>query len=320
MKNSKKGVAQAYLSARLSTKTVAQQGALSEGARDEVAEIRRTVLLESISMTEGQARSWGQYLANLDPNEDIEEHDATREILMRVALPITALVALRNHWRFASPAEAMSAFWSESRNAVKRWDTSKGRLRFTSFMESTLGMRAEAVAEEQQGDRKLQERLDSLQNWIDDLGLSVGVTAEELFEAIKARCEEEGTPLKSEYFHTLLRVRNTLEVLQTRGHTVLSLDHQEEEGESSLKDTLATDEQEAERQRNLAALGPVVRELEDEGLLEEALALPEGHLQSLLEAAVQGPQWLNAAACVLGVKLDFAERVSRKLTAFYKSA
>lgn len=320
MKNSKKGVAQAYLGARLSTKTTQQLAALSEGARDEVAEIRRTVLIESISMTEGQARSWGEHLTTLDPNEDPAEHDATREILMRVALPITAVIALRNHWRFTSPAESMSAFWSESRNAVCRWDTSKGRLRFTAFMESTLGMRAEAVAEEQQGDRNLQERLDSLQNWIDDLGLNLSVTAEELFEAIKACCETEGTPLKSEYFHTLRRVSNTLEVLQTRGHTVLSLDHQEDDSESSLKDTLATDEADTERQRNLAALGPVVQELEDEGLLEDALSLPEGHLHSLLEAAAQGPQWLNAAASVLGVKLDFAVRVSDKLTAFYKSA
>ena len=316
----KKGVAQAHLSARLSTKTSVQKAEMSVAASDEIAGIRMTVFVESISLTEGQARQWSVYLAAVREFPDGDgEADAAREILQRAALPITAVVALRNHWRFTSPAEAFSAFWSESRNAVARFDPTKGRLRFDAFMESTLSMRAEAIAEEQQGERKLQERLDSLQAWIDDLGLSLSVTTEELYEAIKAACTSD-EDFKHQYFHTLTRVRNTLEVLQTRGHSVLSLDYQEDDESGVLRDTLTTDEETAEHQRQLAALSPVLQELEDEGLLDEVLALPEGHLHSLLEGAVKGQQWLDMAASTLGVSADLAKRVSHKLIAFYKSA
>ncbi len=316
---SEKGVAQAHLRTRLNTKTSVQQAEMSVAASDEVAGIRMAVFVESISLTEGQARQWSEYLAAVREIPEGEgEADAAREILQRAALPITAVVALRNHWRFTSPAEAFSAFWTESRNAVARFDPLRGRLRFDAFMESTLSMRAEAIAEEQQGERKLQERLDSLQAWIDDLGLSLSVTAEGLYQAIRNACEDED--FAKGYFRTLIRVRNTLEVLQTRGYRVLSLDFQDDDEQGVLRDTLTTDEEDADHQRQLAALSPVLQELEDEGLLDEVLALPEGYLHTLLEGAAKGQEWLNTAASTLGVSSDLAKRVSSKLIAFYKSA
>lgn len=319
---SPQGVAQSFLRTRLGIKTHTQTSWLRHTACDEVMSIRQAVQVESIGLTEGQVRTWSAHLRHQLEKGDQAEVEATSEILARSVLPVTALVALRNHWRFTSPAAAFTAFWSESLLAVKRFDPSKGRLRFAAFIEQTLRLRAEAVAEDANGgERKLLERLDALQKWIDELGFTPSVTAKELFEAIQDSLSEHD--FERQYFTTVLRVSNALDILQTRGVSgPLSLDFAEDEETGTLSDTLATDPEDDQYARQIQAISPVLAALEDHGLLDDVLTLPEGVLHELLETASRpnGAQWLAAAALVQGLREDFVQQVVNITLPFYKSA
>lgn len=322
---SNQGVAEGFLSERLTVKTKTQEAWIKYTPSDEVMAIRQTVQVETIGLTEGQVRAWAGYLQDLLKNDGSpDEVNATKEILARSVLPMTAVVALRNHWRFATPSAAFTAFWSESVQAVTRFNPASGRLRFAAFMESTLTMRAEAVAEDAEGgERKLLERIDSIKAWIEELGFTESVTAEELFEAMKAAIGD--VAFGHQYFTTQKRVENALEALRVRGAgNLLSIDFSGDDDDETgtLTDTLMVDEEAAERNRLRAEVSPVLAQLEDAGLLDDVLALPEGALHDLLESAAkaQDDKWLPAIAVAMGLDVSFVKDVVRIAMPFFKSA
>lgn len=115
---SNQGVAGAFLGTRLTIRTRTQERWQRYTASDEVMQIRQTVQVETLGLTEGQVRSWARYLQDLLKNGGgLEEVNATREILARSVLPVTTVVAFRNHWRFSTPGAAFAAIWAESVNA-----------------------------------------------------------------------------------------------------------------------------------------------------------------------------------------------------------
>lgn len=322
---SSQGVAQRFLRERLTVKTRTQRAWSRYTPSDEVMAIRQTVQVETIGLTEGAVRGWAHYLQDLLENSgDPAELNATKEILARSVLPVTAVVALRNHWRFSTPGAAFSAFWLESLQAVARFNPAAGRLRFAAFMESTLSMRAEAVAEDAEGgERKLLERIDTIRAWIEEFGFTPSVTAEELFERIRACLTE--AEFEHQYFTTVRRVENALEALRVRGAgNLLSIDFtgDDEDETGTLADTLAVDEEAAEWNRLLSEVSLVRAQLEDAGLFKEVMALPEGALNELLEMAAkaQDDRWLPAIAVVMGLDAKFVKEVVRIVLPFWKNA
>lgn len=322
---SSQGVAQTFLSTRLTLKTKTQLAWSRYVPSDEVMQIRQTVQVETLGLTEGQVRSWAHYLQDLLANSgDPAEVNATKELLARSVLPVSAVVALRNHWRFSTPSAAFNAFWAESLQAVTRFNPASGRLRFAAFMESTLSMRAEAVAEDAEGgERKLLERIDSIKAWIEEFGFTPSVTAKELFERLQAFLTEE--EFEHQYFTSVRRVENALEALRIRGAgQLLSIDFtgDDEDETGSLADTLMVDEDAAERSRLRAEVSPVLAQLEDAGLLEEVMALPEGTLHELLECAAKAKDdaWLEPMALVFGLSKSFVKDVVRIALPFFKNA
>ena len=319
------GVAQNFLGTRLTLKTKTQEAWSRYTPSDEVMQIRQTVQVETLGLTEGQVRNWAQYLQDLlENNGSPEEVNATKEILARSVLPMTAVVALRNHWRFSTPSAAFNAFWTESMQAVTRFKPASGRLRFAAFMESTLTMRAEAVAEDSEGgERKLLERIDSIKAWIEEFELPLSVTAKELFERLQAFLTEG--EFEHQYFTSVRRVENALEALRIRGAgQLLSIDFtgNDEDETGSLSDTLMVDEELAERNRLRSEVSPVLAQLEDAGLLEEVMTLPEGTLNELLECAAKANDdaWLEPMALVFGLSKSFVREVVRIALPFFKNA
>ncbi|MBZ9714959.1 hypothetical protein [Deinococcus multiflagellatus] len=319
------GAAQSFLSTRKTLKTATQEAWSRYVPSDEVMQIRQTVQVETLGQTERQVREWSTVLRNLIQYDgDPAEVNAIKEILARSVLPVTAVVALRNHWRFSSPTAAFNAFWTESLQAVTRFNPASGRLRFAAFMENTLSRRAEAVAEDAEGgERKLLERIDSLKAWIEEFGLTPSVTADELFHRIQTFLTE--AEFEHQYFTTVRRVENALEALRVRGSgNLLSIDFtgNDEDETGSLADTLMVDDEVAERSRLRSEVGSVLTELEAAGLLDEVMALPEGMLNELLESAAKAKDdaWLTPMAMVFGLSATFVKEVVRIALPFFKNA
>lgn len=82
------------------------------------------------------------------------------------------------------------------------------------------------------------------------------------------------------------------------------------------------DAEAAERGRLLAEVSPVLTQLEQAGLLDGVMALPEGALNELLEfaARAQGDSWLPAIAVVMGLDARFVREVVRTVLPFFKGA
>ncbi|MGI8747033.1 MAG: hypothetical protein ACR2J4_01595 [Deinococcus sp.] len=66
----------------------------------------------------------------------------------------------------------------------------------------------------------------------------------------------------------------------------------------------------------------MLTQLEQAGLLDGVMALPEGALNELLEfaARAQGDSWLPAIAVVMGLDARFVREVVRTVLPFFKGA
>jgi|GEM_PF-6670839 len=288
---------------------------------DEFQELLDYVRQDFINLNVSEAARSGRVLHSeaMDP----AEQRATRDLLIRNALPIVLKVAAQEAAQFTRIQEAFILFLEEAFRASNRWNPHKG-LTWGKYAELALLARARDLIDEDKGtSQKVFEGR--------DLFYAAMKTLEERNEPVTARnilaeiiSMREATGEKAGGHWTLAKVEMMLDADFT-----LSLDlvTENEDGDGrSLAETLATDPEEESEKQKLEQAATAIDTLQalpsQSGSNLYAVVTDLGeHVHDLLRAASEnGGLYLDAMAATIGVDARDARQIVKVLLPIFKAA